>query len=112
MSWSVTVNELDTTSMLPQAALDTAGKDNPAYRDDAITAFKAAKRAGLVSATLSGGRTPSPYGGPDSVVLCITGFDSRAQGRALPPAEQLLTEAEAANFNEAMKRTILAGPDE
>lgn len=103
MSWSVTVNDLDKTSMLPGTALDTAGKDNPAYRDDAITAFKAAKRAGLVSATLSGGRTPSPYGGPDSVVISVVGFDSRAVGHAVPPP---------GDFNASMRATILAGPDE
>jgi hypothetical protein len=105
MSWTVTVNNLDSTSLLPEKALETAGKDNPAYRDDAITAFKAAKRAGLVSATLSGGRTPSPYGGADTVVICITGFDSRAVGHAV-------SREVAADFNRTMRETILAGPDE
>lgn len=107
MSWSIRINGLDTLDELPEDSLLEASKDNEAYRDDAIAAFDAAKRAGLVSATISGGRTPSPYGGPDTVVLSVIGFDSHAQGHAVPPHSEAMSDMER-----IMLSNILYGPDE
>lgn len=104
MSWSVTINDLDTIVELPRELIETIGKDNILYARDALFAFDLAKASGLVSATLSGGRTPSPYGGPDSVVISVVGFDSRKEGHAVPPSGR--------NFNLEMKRVIASGPDE
>lgn len=103
MSWSVTIDDLDTIDpanpRLDQV-LRKLSEDNPAYENDARQAFRAARASGLVSATLSGGRTPSPYGGPVSVVIAITGFDSRAVGHAV-----------AKPFYQQTRENIAAGPD-
>jgi hypothetical protein len=84
MSWSITVDDLQDVPGLPDSVLAGAARDNPAYELDARLAFQAAKDAGLVSATLSGGRTPSPYGGPDTVVISVLGFSDRRVPHAVP----------------------------
>ena len=104
MSWSITINDLDQIEKLPAEKYAVLAKDNPAYESDARAAFKLAKRIGLVSATISGGRTPSMYGGPDSVAVSIVGFDSRREGHAVPPAI-------GHNFNDAVLANIYGGPD-
>lgn len=101
MSWSVTLNDLEDMTELPEETLRKISEDNPAYRDDALVAFKTVNEMGLVSATLSGGRTPSPYGGPDTVVLSIIGFSDHRVGHAVEK-----------NFNETMRQTIYWGPDD
>jgi hypothetical protein len=104
MSWAITVNDLDQIDDLPDEIYYNASKDNPVYEADARLAFRAAKDAGLVSATLSGGRTPSMYGGPDTVTISVVGFDSRAEAHAVPPIS-------GRNFNAAVLGNIYAGPD-
>ena len=85
VSWSLVVNDLDSVRELPGEIYDKVAEDNPAYRGDLEIALSAAKRAGLVSATLAGGRTPSPYvGGPDVVVISVHGFDREGVGKAVP----------------------------
>lgn len=105
MSWSVTVNDLDTVDELPEFTYQKISEDNPDYDRDSRAAFTAAKSAGLASATLSGGRTPSPYGGPDTVVISIVGFSDRREGHAVPPFARR-------DFNAQVIDTILSGPDE
>lgn len=109
MSWSVTIDDIDSIPEdIPEglhAVFAKLGEDNPAYTRDAEFLFATARAAGLVSCTLSGGRTPSPYGGPDSVVLAIVGFDSRAEGKAV--AKSLPSPG----FYNQMRATILSGPD-
>jgi len=105
MSWAITINDLDKIEELPDELYDKACRDNREYYGDANAAFNLAKEAGLVSATISGGRTPSPYGGPDSVVVSIVGFNSRAEGHAVAPMA-------ARDFNRATMDNILAGPDD
>lgn len=104
MSWSVTINDLDTVDELPEYTYQKLSEDNPDYDGDSRAAFMAAKSAGLVTATLSGGRTPSPYGGPDSVVISIVGFSDRREGHAVPPIARR-------DFNAQVIDNILAGPD-
>lgn len=84
MSWSVTVNDLQDVTELPEDVLAKLADDNVYYAYDAKLAFTAAKTGGLTSATLSGGRTPSPYGGPDSVVISVVGFAGPGEGHAVP----------------------------
>lgn len=104
MSWAITINDIDQIDDLPEEYYLRAAKDNPAYDADARLAFRTAKEAGLVSAAISGARTPSMYGGPDSVVLSIVGFDSRKEGHATPPIS-------GRNFNAGVLGNIYAGPD-
>lgn len=104
MSWSITINDLDTIEQLPDEVYDSACADHEEYRDDAEFAFMTAKGRELVSATISGGRTPSPYGGPETVVICVTGFTSHAEGHAVPPMT-------ARSFNDSVLDNIYVGPD-
>jgi hypothetical protein len=74
VSWVVTVNDLQNTP-IPADALELIGQDNRDYIMDAEAAYTLAKRRGITTATLSGGRTPSPYpGGTDTIVISIVGF--------------------------------------
>jgi len=98
MSWSVTVNDLSTVEELPPQIIDKIGWDNPKYKEDAQLAFFVAKSCELDSVTLSGGRTPSPYGGPDNVVITIIGFDGTSGIRAR-------------DFNMSVLDNIFTGPD-
>lgn len=102
MSWAVTVNDLATIDELPLQILQKLSWDNPLYLDDANLAFRIAKAANLDSATLSGGRTPSPYGMPDTVVISVVGFDGPIPGEI---------GVRARDFNAAKIDTILSGPD-
>lgn len=104
MSWAITINDLDNIDKLPPEVYEKACAEHPEYREDAEHAFAVAKYRGLVSATISGGRTPSPYGGPDTVTISIVGFNSRDVGHAVPPMV-------GRDFNVAMLDTIFNGPD-
>lgn len=101
MSWSVVVNDLDQVDAIPEVTLAKISEDNPAYEQDAITAFAAAKVLGLVSATLAGGRTPHPTGGPDTVILSVHGFDSHRVGHA--PGRH--------RHDDEVRKIIGSGPD-
>ena len=99
MSWSVTVNDISKMhDSLPETILTQVSRDNSSYEFDAMAAFALAQSAGLSSATLSGGRTPSPYGGPDTVVISVVGFASTP-------------DSEGSEFNETMTRTITSEAD-
>ena len=104
-SWSITVNDLDQIEELPEDIFLKACGEDAELQSDAHSAFISAKERGLVSATISGGRTPSPYGGPDTVVITVVGFNNRNEGHAVPPIT-------GRDFNSTMVSTILAGPDE
>lgn len=108
MSWSITVEDLDQIDPAPPHELEQKfsklAEDNPEYENDAYQAFALARECGLVAATLSGGRTPSPYGGPDSVVIAVTGFSSRAEGHAVPKSR--------VDFYAQTRDNIFAGPDD
>jgi hypothetical protein len=124
MSWQITVNDIDRIADgAADDVLATVGSDNPEYIYDATLALVCARDAGLVSATLSGGRTPSPYGGPDTVVISVIGFSDRRVSHAVPPQVPPNQETspaelmpgywpdESFGFYDTMARTILAGPD-
>lgn len=104
MSWAITINDLDTLDQLPDEIYDSACAENPEYDGDARFAFNLAKERGLVMATISGGRTPSPYGGPDTVTVSIVGFNNRNEGHAVPPLH-------SRDFNQAVMDAIRFGPD-
>jgi hypothetical protein len=102
-TWSITINDLDQISELPADVYDKACGNDAELQGDALGAFVTAKERGLVSATIAGGRTPSPYGGPDTVTISIVGFNNRNEGHATAPIA-------GRNFNATMVDTILAGP--
>lgn len=105
MTWAITINDLDKIDELPSEIYDKACGENVEYQGDALGAFVTAKERGLVSATISGGRTPSPYGGPDTVIISIVGFNNHNEGHAVPPMA-------ARDFNSEVLRNIGAGPDD
>lgn len=95
MSWSVTVNnlrEIDTLN-LPEVTYNFIASQHAEYISDLGRAFDMAKAMGLASATLTGFRTPNPYGGPEVIDISVRGF------------------AEAPDFNAEVKRIIAMGPD-
>jgi hypothetical protein len=101
-TWSITINDLDEITELPANVYDKACGEDADLQGDALGAFVTAKERGLVSATIAGGRTPSPYGGPDTVTISIVGFNNRNEGHANPPMA-------GRDFNSTMLDTILAG---
>ncbi len=97
MAWSITVNNVSLDSyreVFTQDVIDQFGSHNPEYVHDLNLALEMAVRAGLKSATLSGGRTPTPGSDDEVVVITITGF------------------GKAVDFNDSMRQVIMRGPDE
>lgn len=101
MSWQIVFNNLNDIDDIDPGQLELLSRDNPEYAGDARCAFQLAKELSLVSASLSGGRTPSPYGASDTVVISIVGYDSFAQGHAVEH-----------DFYRQTIDIITAGPDE
>lgn len=93
MSWSVTVNNLQDFEKFTIDTDEYFSSQHPAYPRDVRIALELAKTAGLKSATLSGGRTPSPYGGDEIVLITISGSASHS------------------DFLSEMRQIIAAGPD-
>lgn len=73
MSWSITVNNLQEYEDFPLETQEFFASLHPSYPRDATNALAVAKLCGLRSATLSGGRTPNPYGGDEIVDVSIRG---------------------------------------
>lgn len=73
MSWSVTVNNIADYEGFPIDTQEFFASLHPSYPRDAMNALAIAKRLGLRSATLSGGRTPNPYGGDEIVDVSVRG---------------------------------------
>jgi hypothetical protein len=73
MSWSVTVNNIPDYEDFPIEQEEFFTSLHPSYARDAVYALTIAKTIGLKSATLSGSRTPNPYGGDEIVVVSIMG---------------------------------------
>jgi hypothetical protein len=73
MSWSVTVNDVDGYEELSLDLQEYFASQHPGYVRDAMAALALAKAVGLRSATLSGGRTPNPYGGDEIADISIRG---------------------------------------
>lgn len=94
MSWSVTVDNLQSyPDQLPASIVEDMLTQHIRYGEDMHMALRLAKAAGFSSATLSGFRTPNPYGGDEVAAITVIGH------------------AKATNFNKEMKRIIDAGPD-
>lgn len=73
MSWSVTVNNLQEYEGFPLETQEHFASLHESYPRDADDALKLARTLGLRSATLSGGRTPNPYGGDEIVDVSVRG---------------------------------------
>lgn len=73
VSWSVTVNNIPEFEGFDLKTEEYFASQHPAYPRDAVFAATTAKAIGLKSATLSGGRTPNPYGGDEIVDVSIRG---------------------------------------
>jgi hypothetical protein len=93
MSWSFTVNETMQQYELTEKLTGEMGAVNADYPADMAVALTAAKALGLSSGTLSGFRTPHPYGGPDSIGIAVMGT------------------VEATDWHENVRSVIAAGPD-
>jgi hypothetical protein len=100
MSWSVTFNQLQDFHDNTLEALNALSNEqreyihshNPLYLSDLESAIIVALDLHLASATLSGGRTPSPVGSDEVVTVSIVGL---TEGR---------------DFNKEMARIVVA-PD-
>lgn len=89
MSWAITINNLPEYAGFPEAIIEKMLTHHMLYPFDMNLALEAAKKAGLKSATLGGGRTISPYTGEEIVTITITGL------------------SEATDFNAVMKRIVV-----
>lgn len=73
MSWSITVDNLQSYPGFPVDIQEGFASQHPSYPRDADEALVMAKLLGLTSATLCGGRTPNPYTGEDIVDVSVRG---------------------------------------
>lgn len=73
MSWSVTVNNIQDFEGFDLDTLEFFASQHASYPRDAMYALTIAHMLGLKSATLSGGRTPNPYGGDEIVDVSVRG---------------------------------------
>lgn len=94
MSWSITVDNLQSYPNFPPDIQEQFASQHPSYPRDADEALVMAKLLGLKSATLCGGRTPNPYTGEDIVDVSVRGTPSNS------------------DFLSEMKAIIESGPDE
>lgn len=95
MSWSITVDNLHEhwDKVFEENTIAYFISHNPEYFDDLCAAVELARSLGLGSATLAGGRTPTPGSDDEVVVVSVTGL---AKGK---------------NFNEMIKRVVASGAD-
>lgn len=93
MGWSVTVENLQDFGKFTLETEEYFASQHPAYPRDAQLALDIARASGLKSAALSGGRTPSPYGGDEIVLISVSGSASNS------------------DFVSEMRGVIAAGPD-
>lgn len=73
MSWSIVVHDLPEFEGFEFETEEYFASHNASYPRDAQVALEMARKAGLKSATLSGGRTPNPYGGDEIVDISVRG---------------------------------------
>lgn len=93
MSWSFSVNENMQDYTITDDLAESMRAVDARYPLDMEITLRAAKAMGLKSGTLSGFRTSSPYGGPESVGLSVMGT------------------IEPVNWQETVRRNIGQGPD-
>lgn len=94
MSWSFTINDVVQGFEIPPAVIEEFRRENEAYPADMELALKLAQEIGMKTATLTGYRTPSPYGGPDSIGVSVMGT------------------IEGSDWFRHVKANIEAGPDQ
>jgi hypothetical protein len=73
MSWSVTVNDVANYEGFPLDLQEFFASQHPSYPRDAEQALETARVLNLKSATLTGMRTPNPYGGDEIVDVSVRG---------------------------------------
>jgi hypothetical protein len=93
MSWSITVNNVQSYDQFPDNIIEQMLTQHIAYPGDMMKALKLAKDCGFSSAVLTGMRTPNPYGGDEVVDISVRGM------------------LEATDFQSEMKKILQAGPD-
>lgn len=95
MSWSITVDNIGQRDYLALTddQQEYIGSQHEMYLSDMAEAFALAKAVGFASATLTGFRTPSPYGDDEVVDISVRGM------------------MKAPDFNKEMQHIIKAGPD-
>lgn len=91
--WNVTVDNLQDFNGFTLDTQELFANQHAAYVRDANEALAVAKAIGLKSATLSGARTPNPYGGDEVVHISISGFPTHS------------------DFLSEMRGIIASGPD-
>ena len=74
MSWSVTLNDITAETAIPQDVFERMLTQHLTYAEDMILALDVAKKARFKSATLTGFRTPNPYGGDEVAEITVRGF--------------------------------------
>lgn len=94
MGWSVTVTDPKSYKKFETDIQELWAREHEGYPYDADLALEVARKIGLNSATLSGGRTPIPGSEDEVVVITITGT------------------VKDYDFLAAMRRAIVSGPDE
>lgn len=94
MSWSFSVNGTLQDYELSPDLIESMQAVDPEYPHDMRLALGLAKMAGLKSATVSGFRTPNPYGGPETIGYSVMGT------------------IEPDNWQETVKANIAHGPDD
>lgn len=94
MSWSVMFYDLQAREIadIPVENIERIQSQHPEYLSDMIGAFELAKKVGLNSGTITGMRTPSPYGDDEVVDVSVRGV------------------MKAKDFNAEMQRMLRAGP--
>jgi hypothetical protein len=94
MSWSYTVLGKVQDFVLPADLIEEMSTQHIAYPADMQRALDLAKVTGLMSATCTGGRTPNPYGGPETIDISVMGT------------------VEPVDINEMIRQIIKKGPDD
>jgi hypothetical protein len=93
MSWSFTIDEVVQDFVIPAPLVEEFLRMHPMYPQDMQLALDLAVKAGFRSAVCTGFRTPSAYGGPDTIGITVMGL------------------AEPVSFNAHVLSNIMEGPD-
>lgn len=93
MSWSITFNEISKDTAIPPDVVEGMLTQHIQYGADMMAALTLAKRIGMKSGTLTGMRTPNPYGGPEVIDISVRGL------------------IEATDFNQEIIKILGTGPD-
>ena|SRR5579871_1611710 len=94
MSWSFTLNGSVQDYKLPLWLIQDGLRGHAAYPGDMQLGLDMARQMNLKSATITGYRTPNPYGGPETVSITVLGFH------------------DAVDMNDLIRAIVTSGPEE